>query len=390
MSPELTRREWLKLGALTGAGLLTRGVAGEPRQQAGAGEAGPEANLSGGSLKAHAAAKRLPVGTAVNSGLLRRDETYRRVLAEQYDMVVAENCMKWGPLRPTPDTYQWDPADELVNFAQGHGMLVRGHNLCWHEQLPTWFEGTVTKDNASKVLTEHIATVAGRYKGRIHSWDVVNEAIWIKDGRADGLRSSSPWFQLLGPDYIDIAFRAAKAADPSALLTYNDYGIEYDDVEEQQKRSAVLGLLKRLKDAKVPIDAVGVQSHIKTGNVTQLGDGIRDFAGKARKMGLQVFITELDVNDDGLPEEGLEQQDRDVAAVYKRYLEAMLKEPSVRAVLTWGVADGQSWLQGERFRPKHPERRQRPLPFLVDDAGAYRAKPAYFAMRDAIDGAKRR
>ena len=269
-------------------------------------------------------------------------------------------------------------------------MQVRGHNLCWHEQLPAWFASVVTKDNAERVLTDHIATVAGRYKGRIHSWDVVNEAVWIPDGRPDGMRSSSPWFELLGPAYVEIAFRAARAADPGALLTYNDYGTEYDRPEEQQKRAAVLGLLKRLREARVPIDAVGIQSHLKTGNITLLGDGIRDFVGKARKMGLQVFLTELDVDDDGLPEEDMGQQDRDVAAVYRHYLDAMLKEPAVKAVVTWGVADGQSWLQGERWRPKHPERMQRPLPFLTDEQGAYRAKPAYFAMRDAVDGAKAR
>lgn len=386
MNTRVTRREFCIEGSRVGTGLAIGGVLPALGQAVG----DQRSALASGSLKAHAAAKRLHVGAAVNMDLLRRDETYRRVIAEQYSMVVGENCMKWAPMRPTPETYRFDEADELVRFAEQHGMQVRGHNLCWHEQLPKWFEGTVTRDNAAKVLTDHIATVAGRYKGRIHSWDVVNEAIWIKDGREDGMRSSSPWYELLGPGYVEIAFRAARAADPSALLTYNDYGIEYDEPEEQRKRAAVLGLLKRLKDAKAPIDAVGVQSHIKTGDVTQLGDGIREFAGAARKMGLQVFVTELDVNDDGLPDEDAEQQDRDVAAVYRHYLDAVLKETAVKAVLTWGVADGHSWLQGERFRPKHPDRMQRPLPFLVDEAGAYRAKPAYFAMVDAVNGAKRR
>ena len=385
-----TRRGMLWKGVLTGTGLMLGGrmAQGAPGRQGDTGQ--PGGDVPGGTAKAAAEAKHLLLGAAVNMHQLRGDATYRRVLAEQYSMVVGENCMKWAELRPTPDTYSFEEADELVQFAEQHGMKVRGHNLCWHEQLPAWFAATATKDNAAKLLTEHIATVAGRYRGRIHSWDVVNEAVWIKDGRGDGMRSSSPWFELLGPGYVDLAFRAARAADPGALLTYNDYGMEYDEPEEQQKRAAVLALVRRLREAKTPIDAVGIQSHIKTGDITNLGDGIRDFAGKMRRLGLQVFLTELDVNDDGLPEEPVEQQDRDVAAVYRHYLDAMLKEPAVRAMLTWGVADEQSWLQGERWRSKHPERGQRPLPFLVDEEGAYRAKPAYFAMRDAIEGAKAR
>ncbi len=394
MMAGITRREWVKRGAMAGVGMVT--AAAMPCLGQAAGTPGSEkTGVGAGSLKEHAEAKRLPVGAAVNMALLRGDETYRRVLAEQYNMVVGENCMKWAALRPTAETFKFDEADELVSFAEQHGMQVRGHNLCWHEQLPAWFAGAVTKENAAKVLTDHIATVAGRYKGRIHSWDVVNEAVWMKDGRPDGMRSSSPWYELLGPAYLEVAFRAARAADPGALLTYNEYGIEYDEPEEQGKRAAVMALLKRLRETKGPggrplVDAVGVQSHLKTANIAKLGEGIREFAGKARKMGLQVFVTELDVDDDSLPDEEALQQDRDVATVYGHYLAQMLQERSVTAVLTWGLADGQSWLQGEKSRVKHPQRMQRPLPFLVDENGTYRAKPAYFAMRDAVDGAKRR
>ena len=384
----MTRREWVKRCGAAGVGLLAG--AATPGMGSGWSFGGEETGLGEGSLKAHAARKRLPIGAAVNAGLLNTDETYRRVLAGQFSMVVAEDCMKWEALRPSADTYSFGQADELVSFAEGHGMKVRGHNLCWHESIPGWVRATVTRESAERVLTEHIRTVVGRYKGRIHSWDVVNEAIWIKDGRADGMRSSSLWYELLGPAYVEIAFRAARAADPGALLTYNDYGFEYDEAEGEATRTAVLALLKRLRDGRVPVDAVGIQSHLKTGDVTRLGDGVREFAKRGGKLGLQVFVTELDVNDDGLPDEPLEQQDRDVAAVYRHYLDALLKEEAVTAVLLWGVADGQSWLQGERWRQRHPERMQRPLPFLVDEAGAYRAKPAYFALRGSLDRAKSR
>jgi endo-1,4-beta-xylanase len=300
--------------------------------------------------------------------------------------------MKWAPLRPTPTTYDFKEADALVGFAQEHGMAIRGHNLCWHEQLPNWFAQTATKENARAVLTDHISTVAGRYKGKIQSWDVVNEAIWIKDGRPDGMRSSSPWFELLGPEYVEIAFRAARAADPNAKLTYNDYGIEYDTEEDMAKRAAVLGLVKRLKEGGVPIDAVGIQSHLKGTNAVRLGEGIADFSDAMRKMKLEVYLTELDVDDDSLPQEPVSQQDLDVADVYKRYLTAMLKGPAVKAVLTWGLANEQSWLQAEKRRVKHPERKERPLLFTGAEGGGgpYVATPAFYAVRAAIDAAKKR
>lgn len=399
MREQLTRRECVQTGALAAASVALGGGRAMGQNEVGgktSAQAAPAPDLvSSGSLRTHAEAKGLPVGAAVNMEHLRSSEGYRQVVASQFDMVVGENCMKWGALRPTADTFDFKQADELMDFAGAHGMRVRGHNLCWHEYLPKWFAGAVTKDNAAKVLTEHIRTVAGRYKGRIHSWDVVNEAIWVQDGRPDAMRSSSPWYELLGPGYVELAFRTARQADPEALLTYNDYGIEYDLDYQIAKRKGVLELVRRLHDAKPEggrrlIDAVGVQSHLKTSNIAKLGAGIRDFVRTLDKMGLPVFLTELDVDDDALADEEMLQQDKDVAAVYEHYLAEMLGERNVRAVLVWGVADSQSWLQGEKWRTKHPTRMERPLPFLLDEAGQYRAKPAFFAMRDAIDAAKHR
>ncbi len=341
-----------------------------------------------GSLRAHAEARGLLIGCAVNMGLLAQQPSYGRVIAEQFNAVVGENCMKWAALRPTATTFDFKQADALMAFAEEHTLKVRGHNLCWHENLPEWFAGTVTKENARAVLTDHIRTVAGRYKGRIHSWDVVNEAIWIKDGRPDGMRVS-PWFQLIGPEYVDVAFRAAREADPGAILTYNDYGIEYDTPEEMSKRAAVLALVERLQTAGAPIQAVGIQSHLRTGDIAFLGEGVHEFLKKLHKRKLDTFITELDVNDDGLSDEDVAQQDRDVATVCKHYLEAVLKEQTVKAVLAWGLADQQSWLQTEKERTKHPDRAQRPLLLGVSD-DVYSPKPAFYATRQAIDGAKRR
>ncbi|RSL17868.1 endo-1,4-beta-xylanase [Edaphobacter aggregans] len=382
----ITRRDYVKQVMGVAAGVALPGLTGGRSVLAMRG-AGAEDITGKGSLKARAAARGMLAGCAVNAELFRQDEKFRNLLAEQYSILVPENCLKWNILRPTPDTYSFTDADSLVAFAETHGMKVRGHNFVWHEALPKWFASTVTKENARKFLVDHITTVGGRYKGKIHSWDVVNEAIWMKDGRADGMRSSSPWFEMLGPEYIDIAFRTAREVDPKALLTYNEYGIEYDTEEEGRKRVATLALLRRMKAANVPLDALGIQSHLHADGKTDFGKGIHELMDGARALGLQVFVTEMDVNDDKVTSDDIAQRDQIVADVYHDYLTTALRGPEVKAVLTWGASDRNTWLNhGTKFRPLHPDRLQRPLPFDVD----YAPKKAFFAMRDSFDGAKKR
>ena len=255
-----------------------------PRWASAFDKTGIRVNVTGAdSLRSHAEARGLLFGCAVDPALLDMDgmaagkstDPYTTLIASQANIVVAENSMKWGPLRPTPDTYDFTQADRLVRFAALAGQRVRGHNLCWHQQLPSWFKTTATSDNARKLLTDHIQTVAGRYRGKIHSWDVVNEAVELKDGRADGLRNS-PWLGLIGPEYIELAFKTAAEADPAAKLTYNDYGIELDTDDQALKRGQVLMLVRRLKARNIPIHAVGLQSHF-AGNGTAAGRGSADF-----------------------------------------------------------------------------------------------------------------
>lgn len=327
------------------------------------------------SLKAHAAARGFLYGSAVDMRALKSNESYRRLLESQCNIVVAENAMKWGPLRPTIDTYDFTEADELVAFAEANNMKVRGHNLCWHRSLPPWFTQQATPENARRLLMEHITHVAGRYAGRMQSWDVVNEAIDVKDGRSDGLRDS-PWLKLVGADYIEVAFKAAREADPQALLTYNDYGIEGDDNASQAKRVAALTLLRRMRARHIPLDAVGIQSHITAGK--QYGPGLKEFMSAVRDMGLQIFITEMDVNDRPLPADTA-ARDQAVAETYGSYLKLMMQEPAVHAVLTWGITDSLTWLNHEDSRKDGlPERC---LPFDADDL----PKKAFFAIREAFD-----
>jgi endo-1,4-beta-xylanase len=317
------------------------------------------------------------VGCAVNPDHLDGEPEYARTVAEQASIVVPENAMKWAALRPSPTQFDFRKADDIVVFALSHEQKVRGHNLCWHESIPAWFASTVTKDNAAQYLTQHIQTVAGRYAGKLHSWDVVNEAINPKDGRPDGLRNS-PWLQLIGPSYIEIAFRTARQADRTALLTYNDYGIELDTPEQIDKRGQVMMLVRRMQARGVPIDAVGVQSHLSGGD-SMPGEGLIHFVREMAAMNLQVFITEMDINDRKLPE-SVPERDAAVAKIYRDYLTMMLVEPNVNVALTWGITDRYTWLNNQK-NGRADGKPERPLPFDYD----YQPTPAFFAERDAID-----
>ena len=328
------------------------------------------------SLRAHAEAHGLLVGCAVVPEKLADEPGYANTVARQANLLVAENAMKWKALRPTPSTYNFAPADAILAFANAHGQRLRGHNLCWHEALPDWFQSTATRENARRLLTDHIQHVAGHFAGKLHSWDVVNEAIDIKDGRSDGLRKS-PWFDLIGPDYIEIAFRTARLADSTALLTYNDYGIELDTPDQQEKRAKVLALVKGLRLRGVPIHAVGVQSHLTAGEGVP-GAGLRDFIREVAAFDMQVFITELDVSDHKLTG-SVQDRDAAVAKLYGDYLRLVLAEPNVTAVLTWGITDKYTWL--DRQHPRSDGQPQRCLPFDAD----YQPTPVFFAMRNALD-----
>ena len=327
------------------------------------------------SLKAHAAANKLFYGCAVDVEALASDAAYAQLVREQAGMIVAENAMKWAALRPAESSFAFDGADALVAFAEANAIVARGHCLCWHRELPPWFAGTATVENARELLTEHIRVVAGRYAGRMHSWDVVNEAVEVKDRRPDGLRES-PWLRLVGPDYVEVAFRAAREADPEALLTYNEYGLEGEDAESLHKRIAVLQLLRRLKARRVPVDAVGLQAHLTTGD--RFGPGMMAFLAAVRELGLQVFVTELEVNDRLLPAD-THARDAEVARVYANFLGLVMHEPALRVVMTWGLTDRRTWLKN-----RADGLGERCLPFDEDGKPA----PAFFAARTAFDQRK--
>ena len=327
------------------------------------------------SLREIAAPKGLFFGSAVSDAQLHRPEL-TALLLQQCSIVVPENAMKWRLTHPDPDRFDFTQADNFMNFVESNHLLARGHNLCWHEHNPGWLDSTLTPQNAADILTTHIRTVAGRYKGRIHSWDVVNEAIRPEHHNHHDL-TTSIWLKNIGEGYLDLAYRTAAEADPSALLTYNDFDIETDQPAQEKKREAILALLHRMRKKGTPIHALGVQAHLRTYAGLPAWNGLNKFLKQIEKLKLQVYVTELDVDDSSLPAD-IPERDRLVAEYYKSFLTNILRHKSVKAVLTWCLSDRDSWLQGFRPRPDHL--RQRPLPFDAD----LRPKPAFFALSDVL------
>jgi endo-1,4-beta-xylanase len=328
------------------------------------------------TLREAGAAKGILAGTAVGRGALD-DPAMAQLIVDQYNILVCENDMKWAATQPEQDRYDFTRPDAVVAFAEAHGQLMRGHNLCWHVANPKWLTAAITPQNAAALLEDHVRTVAGHYAGKIQSWDVVNEAVLPEDGRSDGLRKSI-WLQALGPDYLELAYRTAAAADPQARLTYNEYDLERDNPLDDRKRKYVIELLRSFRKKNIPLHALGIQSHLTAGLVPATWKGLNRFLDQVHDLGLEVYITEMDVDDVELPGD-IPARDRMVADMYRSYLETVLRHPAVKEVLTWGFTDKYSWLIFSRER-RPDGQRKRPLPFDAD----LRPKPAFDAMIEAL------
>ena len=333
-------------------------------------------------LQERAAAKGLFYGAAAGFGQLSKDEAYAAAFARESAMLVVESDMKWKNLRPDPQTFNFKRLDWLYDFTQNHKMQFRGHPLIWHKSMPDWFDETVTAADAEAVLTDHIKRVAGYYAGKIHSWDVVNEAIMPSQGRKDGLRKT-PWLEFIGPDYIDLAFRVAAEVDPNALLVYNENRLDYDTPEMEERRKAMLKLLERLKSKGTPVQVLGIQAHLFPGEFPFKQEVLRKFLGEVAAMGLKIMITEMDATERKLPTDVV-QRDNMVATAYEDYLTAALDEPAVIGVVTWGLSDRYTWIAN--LRPRDDGTPVRPLPLDRD----FNRKPAWQAIARAFDSAPSR
>ncbi len=328
-------------------------------------------------LRVAAARRDLRYGCALEPQSVETDADFADLVRVQCGLITAENALKWSALRPAPDRFDFDAADRVAAIARANRAAMHGHCLVWHEAMPDWLTATLNPRNAQALLTRHIAAVVGRYAGTVVSWDVVNEPVERNDRRPDGLRKS-PWLRALGPGYLEIAFRAAHAADPHARLALADYGLEYDDETWMvEKRGTMLSLLRGLLARGVPIHALALQGHLLGARPPAFGRGLSAFLAEVAALGLDIYVTELDVNDQDTPG-SVAARDRATADIYARFLDTVLAQPAVKMVVTWGLSD--RYTSKTTMFPRPDGAPVRPLPFDAD----LRPKPAASALARAL------
>jgi len=306
------------------------------------------------------------IGAAVAASPLRTDAGYKKTLRNEFNYVTAENALKMGPLRPSQDTYDFGDADAVVNYAREHDQTVRGHTLAWHNQTPEWFqEWDHTPGQIRDFLRDHIHTTAGRYRSKLDTWDVVNEAV-----ADDGTMRENLWYEALGEEYLDDVFHFAdEVTGDDTDLYYNDYGADSVNV----KSDAIYDMVERLLDRGVPIDGVGLQMHALHAkpDPERVADNVRRF----KDLGLEVEITEMDVA--YLPDDDPGDQDarwEKQADFYRDITEVCLDE-GVDTLVVWGVRDSDSWIPNW-FESLTDD------PLLFD--GANDPKPSYHAIKDTL------
>ncbi len=341
------------------------------------------------TLREMAAEKGLVYGTTISAAQITGDREFVELVLQQAGLVVAENEMKWQVInRGKPGDDDYGPADTIANFALENGLALRGHNLLWYHRTPSWFFDLETRQGMEKAVVDRIHDLAGRYRGKVHSWDVVNEPIEPKDGRPDGLRTGV-FLEMMGPDYLDLAYRTARESDPAARLVVNEYDIELDAPEQEARRVALLNLLQRMQRSGTPVDAVGIQAHLScAGGPPVSASRLRQFLKEIADLGLTIQITELDVTDEHAPADWA-LRDQLVANTYGRFLDAALDEPAVKMVVTWGLSDRHSWIvrrETHESKWRKDAMLSRPLPFDAD----LKPKPAFDAMVRAFTHAPQR
>ncbi|CAD55241.1 endo-1,4-beta-xylanase [Streptomyces violaceoruber] len=307
----------------------------------------PGAHAAESTLGAAAAQSGRYFGTAIASGRLS-DSTYTSIAGREFNMVTAENEMKIDATEPQRGQFNFSSADRVYNWAVQNGKQVRGHTLAWHSQQPGWMQ-SLSGSALRQAMIDHINGVMAHYKGKIVQWDVVNEA--FADGSSGARRDSN--LQRSGNDWIEVAFRTARAADPSAKLCYNDYNVEN---WTWAKTQAMYNMVRDFKQRGVPIDCVGFQSHFNSGSPynSNFRTTLQNFAA----LGVDVAITELDIQ--GAP-----------ASTYANVTNDCLAVSRCLGITVWGVRDSDSW-------------RSEQTPLLFNNDGSKKA--AYTAVLDALNG----
>ncbi len=335
----ITRREGL--GGMVGAAALAMA----PRTLAQSGASG---------LNDLAKAKGLRFGSCIAGGTggSHRNPRYVALIERECGVLVPENELKWQSIRPSATAFDFAAFDGILDYAMRKGLAMRGHTLLWHRSkwMPRWMEthdfGARPATAAAAMLKTHIDTVCARYKGRIASYDVVNETVMPEDG---ALAQTALSHAMGGTEaLVDLAFQAARAAAPDVELVYNDY-MSWEPGNETH-RKGVLKLLEGFRKRGTPVDALGIQSHL----IAPVPDARhqrawREFVDAVVAMGYRLHITEFDVRDSALPAD-LAIRDRGVADATRAYFEMMLDYRQLRDVLAWGMVDTYSWLQS--FEPR--------------------------------------
>lgn len=349
---------------------------------------------AGPTLDQLARAKGLRFGSAVgNSGPRApfKDAAYRELVGRECGVFVCENETKWQRLRRDPTKpYDFQAADEMFAWAQGLGMALRGHTLLWFEPkwLPAWVNalnyGAKDGEAATRLLKEHITATCQHFGDRIESWDVVNEAVNPETGEMHTNVFSAPFGggSEGGVAQIDLAFRLAREQAPKAQLVYNDY-MDWGNAHAKH-RAGVLRLLTELKRRGTPVQALGLQSHVGNPKPGQPQDKPAERAAEWRRfleevqaLGLDLLVTEFDINDRGMPAD-IAERDAAVAALARDWLDVTLAAPRLRRFLCWGLSNKYTWLQG--FEPREDKFPKRGLPY--DDQ--FNPTPLRQALADAL------
>jgi endo-1,4-beta-xylanase len=378
---KLTRRQALAAG---GAVVASGAVAGTHAPRA-------------GSLDALAERSGRRFGSAVGWGNAGADRgsfanpRYAAILENECGLLVAENELKWQWTRPAPDTFDFRQFDAIAAYAARKGFGLRGHTLFWTptKWYPKWLAQTHfgSAADAEKLLTTHVQTVCRRYRDRIYSYDVVNEAVQPETG---AIRDTNVTRALGGEAFVDLMFHHARAEAPNAELVYNDYMSWERNSEDETHMRGVLKLLEGLRKRGTPVDAFGVQSHIRLLKPLSVADIVREseapwrrFLDEVVDMGYRLVITEFDVNDRMAPKD-IAVRDRMVADYAGAYFDVMLSYPQLRDIMCWGMVDRYSWLEG--FDPRADKAPKRGTPY---DA-RFRPKPLRAAIARSLSNARTR
>jgi endo-1,4-beta-xylanase len=288
------------------------------------------------------------------------DPDYFGLYARETRILTTDVALKFDWLRPSRERFEFERADRIVAAAQSAGKLVRGHTLIWNDNAPEWLKRLSGRE-VERVFDEHIDIVVGRYAGKIHSWDVVNEPFWPMDGEDGGWRKG-PWFAAMGPSYVERAFRRVAAIDKTAKLTLNEAQCEGDHSWGRQIRPQLARLVDDLLAKNVPLHAVGFQSHLQP----QWPADYREFANYAGGFGakgLAIYLTEFDVNDQSFPDDPIARKAA-VAETAGRFFAAILKVTAVKMLVNWQLSDRYSWYRDLWRRGAHSSARiPSPLPF---------------------------